>query len=178
MAFYRSLPVSLTMTIPSGGVFVASNETLKTVFHIDQWVKENPNRKMAGTSLYFACAGVSGCFSAFVTQPLDMIKTRIQTQDILLNQAAPATCSSSSSCMHTTVQRPAGAPPAYRDIFSATSKIYKEIGLTGFWRGAIPRMAFVAPSAGLCWGTYELVKGACNKASGGQPLFGIGTWHA
>ena len=157
LAFYRSLPVSLMMTIPSGGVFVSANETLKTLLGADEFKKRNPDSSLKTTGFYVGVAGVSGCVSALVTQPFDMVKTRIQTQDVLQrNGLGSSGCSACSSG-----ERPKGAPPVYRDIFSATKQIYREIGIAGFWRGSLPRMLFVAPSAGLCWGTYEFVKGAC-----------------
>lgn len=62
------------MNIPFQAVIVCVNENLKTI--IKPWEKENPH------PWYFLCAGVAGGIAGFMTNPLDVIKTRLQTQTL------------------------------------------------------------------------------------------------
>eukprot|EP00919_Chromeraceae_sp_WS-2016_P062862 GHVR01148800.1.p1 GENE.GHVR01148800.1~~GHVR01148800.1.p1 ORF type:complete len:274 (+),score=63.45 GHVR01148800.1:81-902(+) len=72
-ALFRSMPITVLMNIPYGSVLVATNESLKKVIGVNQ----NNNGTLP---VYFICAGISGAFASVVTTPLDVIKTRLQTQ--------------------------------------------------------------------------------------------------
>ncbi|GAB5029707.1 mitoferrin-like protein [Nannochloropsis oceanica] len=70
-AFYLSLPVTLFMNLPYGGVMVAANESIKRML------------KPAGdynTGTYLFAGSGAGALAAAATTPLDLIKTRLQTQ--------------------------------------------------------------------------------------------------
>ena len=72
-AFYRSLPTTMLMNLPYGCIMVSANESAKKVL--------NPSGKYNLVSTM-----ISGCFAggvaAALTTPLDVIKTRLQTQDL------------------------------------------------------------------------------------------------
>lgn len=74
----------------------------------------------------------AGIFAAALTNPLDVIKTRLQIQSDL--------------------------GVYYKGMFDATKTIYKTEGLYAFSRGMVPRMLFHSMSASIVWGTYEYVK--------------------
>jgi len=100
---------------------------------------------MATTSTicwHFATTGISGMVAAMVTQPLDVVKTRLQTQNVQ--------CRATGACPSPAVQ------VRYSGLVSAPSLIHKQEGVRGFSRGSVPRLLFAAPSAAMCWGTYEV----------------------
>ena len=75
------------------------------------------------------CAG--GCAASFTT-PLDVVKTRLQTQGA-------------------TQHKYSGAIDAIRSIAEAE-------GVVAFTRGMGPRVLFHVPSMAICWTTYESSK--------------------
>lgn len=73
-AFYVSFPTTLMTNIPHGCLVVAANESARTIL--------NPSGKYSVTSSLIA-GSIAGGFAAACTTPLDVIKTRLQTQDLV-----------------------------------------------------------------------------------------------
>lgn len=71
---FRSYPLTVFMNIPFSAIVVCINENMKT--WIKPWEKENPH------FWYFVCAGIAGGSAGIITNPLDVVKTRLQTQEI------------------------------------------------------------------------------------------------
>lgn len=69
-ALYLSLPTTLIMNIPYGAVLVASHESIKKVL--------NPDGGQ-NAAVFLLSGGMSGILAAAVTNPLDVVKTRLQT---------------------------------------------------------------------------------------------------
>eukprot|EP00611_Tribonema_gayanum_P014329 TRINITY_DN2567_c0_g1_i2.p1 TRINITY_DN2567_c0_g1~~TRINITY_DN2567_c0_g1_i2.p1 ORF type:complete len:275 (-),score=90.35 TRINITY_DN2567_c0_g1_i2:267-1091(-) len=84
-ALYRSFPTTLFMNIPYGAVMVAANESLKTALR---------PRGDHTTATFMAAGCGAGAVAAAATTPLDVVKTRLQTQALLTAagraHAAPA----------------------------------------------------------------------------------------
>ncbi|SCL92243.1 mitochondrial carrier protein, putative [Plasmodium berghei] len=80
---------------------------------------------------YFVCAGIGGGIAAVATNPLDVIKTRIQTE-----------CINSKSF----------------NFFRIVSNIYYKEGCRSFFKGSMARMALCVPASAISWGTYETMK--------------------
>ena len=78
----------------------------------------------------------AGGVAAAGTTPMDVVKTRLQTQGVVKGQT-----------------------PVYTSAFSAVSRVYAEEGVAAFGRGMLPRLALHIPASAISWTTYELVKG-------------------
>lgn len=73
-AFYVALPTSLLMNLPYGGIVVAVNESMKKLL--------NPSGKYdLSSSMISGCT--AGAIAAAITTPMDVIKTKLQTQEML-----------------------------------------------------------------------------------------------
>jgi solute carrier family 25 iron transporter 28/37 len=77
-ALFRSLPTTLAMNVPFAGIMVAANESFKKVL--------NPSNEYHLPS-FFVSGGLAGAVAAALTTPLDVIKTRLQTQSVMLELA-------------------------------------------------------------------------------------------
>ena len=150
-ALFRSYPTTLVINAPYGAVLVAVNEKLKSVL-IPNADSNSAADKQTLMPRYFLCAGLAAACASMLTHPLDVVKTRLQTQDCFCRDP-PVTCP----------RRQAAAPPVmtkpkYSDFLTSVRLIHAEEGLRGFYRGLIPRAALSVPGAAMCWGTYESVK--------------------
>jgi solute carrier family 25 iron transporter 28/37 len=155
------MPTTLAMNLPFGSVLVAVNESLKLQLGL-----ANPQQGQTGQSKsssllwYFLTAGVSGAVASAATQPLDVVKTRLQTQDLLVSTA------SSSSGGDATIGRghwtqplgAANARPKYTGFTSAVATIVREEGWQALYNGLSFRMLQAIPAAAMCWGSFETVK--------------------
>ena len=86
-------------------------------------------------SIQLTAGGIAGAMAAAVSTPLDVVKTRLQTEGVVSN-----TVYQSSS------------------VISVLRQIVQEEGKNVLWRGLKPRVLFYVPSAAICWGTYETMK--------------------
>lgn len=71
-ALYRSYPMTVSMNVPFAFVIVSANENIKV------YVK--PKEQKNPLIHYFGCAFTAGMIAAFITTPMDVVKTRLQIQ--------------------------------------------------------------------------------------------------
>jgi solute carrier family 25 (mitochondrial iron transporter), member 28/37 len=82
---YVSLPTTLSMNLPFGAVMVATNEKLKDLL-LGSFLSDKDGKH---TIASFLVAGSgAGAVAAVATTPLDMVKTRLQTQQLPAAMAA------------------------------------------------------------------------------------------
>ena len=126
-AFYASYPTTLAMNVPFASVHFAGYETLKAAL-ADVDGHTSP-------AVHLVSGGLAGGLAACVTNPMDVVKTRLQTRNVN------------------------GSPHAV-GFWSTASEVWRAEGAGGFARGLAPRAIFHTPAAAICWVTYEAVKNA------------------
>ncbi|KAI5304660.1 hypothetical protein KEM56_006172 [Ascosphaera pollenicola] len=87
----------------------------------------SPGEKL-GTLSTFGIGGLAGLITVYVTQPLDTVKTRMQSIE---------------------------AKSLYRNSFSCAASVLKNEGLFTLWSGAVPRLARLVMSGGIVFTMYE-----------------------
>lgn len=76
----------------------------------------------------------SGAFGATMVYPLNVLRTRLQTQ---------------GTKMH---------PPTYTGIWDVAQKTYRNEGMRGMYKGLVPNLVKVAPALSITWMVYEKSK--------------------
>lgn len=167
LTFYRSFPTTVLMNIPYGCVMVSMNESIKKIL--------NPS---ANHNIYTSiiAGSISGAIAAFVTNPMDVLKTRLQTQDlepckrsgkaggtgggvpVAGVQVANITKGLNSVVCQTKATPSASSHSKGVGNFSALRTIWRNEGVRGLFRGVVPRMLIHAPSVAISWTTYETIK--------------------
>ncbi|KAG7626081.1 Mitochondrial substrate/solute carrier [Arabidopsis thaliana x Arabidopsis arenosa] len=90
-----------------------------------------------------SAGGVAGAISRMVTSPLDVIKIRFQVQ---LEPTA------------TWALKDSQLKPKYNGLFRTTKDIFREEGLSGFWRGNVPALLMVVPYTSIQFAVLHKVK--------------------
>jgi len=124
--FYAGYTTTLVMNIPYSGTYFASYEFLKKLLLPEGVDHSNFVNCVAG--------GGAGILSAALTNPLDVARTRLQTQSDVTKEIK------------------------YKNMHQALLVLWQEEGFRGFSAGILPRMIFHSTSAAICWATYEYVK--------------------
>ncbi|KAL5598308.1 hypothetical protein BROUX41_003633 [Berkeleyomyces rouxiae] len=94
-----------------------------------------PGEKLGAVGT-FAMGGLAGLITVYATQPLDTIKTRMQSIE---------------------------ARSMYSNSFRCAAIIFKQEGILTFWSGAVPRLARLVMSGGIVFTMYEKAMDLMNK---------------
>ncbi|KZC05617.1 PREDICTED: solute carrier family 25 member 38-like [Dufourea novaeangliae] len=78
--------------------------------------------------IHFSCGILAGIFASIVTQPADVIKTKMQLY-----------------------------PDEFKDVRSAIFRVYKKYGALGYFKGIVPRMLRRTLVTAMAWTVYEEV---------------------
>lgn len=78
--------------------------------------------------VHFSCGILAGIFSSIITHPPDVVKTKMQLY-----------------------------PNEFRNIYSATYKVYKKYGILGYFKGIVPRMLRRTLMTTMAWTVYEQI---------------------
>ncbi|BBM99553.1 solute carrier family 25 (mitochondrial S-adenosylmethionine transporter), member 26 [Marchantia polymorpha subsp. ruderalis] len=95
-----------------------------------------------GSAEELVLGGAAGGISAFLTTPMDIIKTRLQVQ---------------------------GTNIRYKGWLDALQTIWKEERIPGLFKGAVPRIMWFVPAAGLTFMSVELLR----KTFNGGPAYEV-----
>merc|ERR1719495_1481021 len=140
-AFFRAYGTQLTMNVPYQMCQFVVYERCKKIFNPEG--SYNPRAHLLS-------GAIAGAFAASVTNPLDVCKTLLNTQEPQLLRELNTT-------------KIVGMPESLRTV-------YRVAGFTGFTKGMSARIMFQAPSTAICWATYETIKNiiALRQASSDQ----------
>lgn len=128
-AFYAGYGATLVMNVPFTATYFCGYETAKNL--ILTWRSKSEAQFSAPS--HCVAGGLAGGLAGVVTNPLDVVKTRLQTQGEI------------------------GAR-RYAGMADACRRIWMEEGVGGFMRGVRARVLFHVPAAAVCWTTYEFCK--------------------
>ncbi|KAH9778166.1 mitochondrial substrate carrier family protein [Citrus sinensis] len=128
---------TLARDVPFAGLMVMFYEALKdlTEYGKQRWIpslNSYVNISIEGLVL----GGLAGGFSAYLTTPLDVIKTRMQVQ---------------------------GSTARYNGWSDAVRKIWMTEGMTGMFRGSIPRITWYIPASALTFMAVEFLRDHFNE---------------
>lgn len=154
-ALYRSYPITLLMNVPFAFAIVSANENIKV------FVK--PKESKNPFFYYFIWAFAAGMIASVITNPMDVIKTRLQVQhqcSWLDNNAEADHWKKHPGAVpkNPVEQQDSLVEAKYKDFRDVARKVYQNEGLRGFYKGSVPRMFLVAPGVAISWGTYEVFK--------------------
>ena len=167
-ALYVSLPTTLLMNLPYGCIMVAVNESSRKIL--------NPSGDYK-TSTNLIAGAIAGASAAILTNPLDLIKTKLQTQNLepshiveqscQTNQPVAPALNNRSFTTLTAAAKPSMELPfssmRYTGAFQVAMNIYREFGLVGFSSGMFPRVLVHTPSVAISWTAYEFTKNLLKK---------------
>ncbi len=135
-AFYRSFTTQLFMNLPMQCTHLVTYEFLRQAL--------NPSGEYHPQTHLVAGAG-AGAMAAAFTNPLDVAKTLLNTQEPCAGAQAASQATMSSRRYVV-------------GVMGALKMIYKENGLLGYTKGMKARVLTNAPACAVSWSVYEFFK--------------------
>jgi solute carrier family 25 phosphate transporter 23/24/25/41 len=139
LALYRGLFPSILGVVPYVGMDFATYDTLKHM------VPHRPDGSIH-TSWTLVCGAIGGTVGQTVSYPFELVRRRLQVQNI--------TESLSGGASH--------SHQRYKGMTDALIKIYKQEGFRGYYRGLWPNYLKVVPSISVSFLVYEEMRKLLN----------------
>ncbi|KAI1430893.1 mitochondrial carrier [Xylaria sp. CBS 124048] len=135
-AAYRGVTMGLIGMFPYSAIDMGTFELLKTTYVQYNAKKTGCHEEDAQPSTFATgiMGASSGAFGASVVYPLNVLRTRLQTQ---------------GTTMH---------PARYTGIWDVAHKTVKNEGVRGLYKGLMPNLLKVAPALSITWMVYENAK--------------------
>ncbi|KAF5024997.1 hypothetical protein F66182_2948 [Fusarium sp. NRRL 66182] len=132
-ACYRGLTMGLVGMFPYSAIDMGTFELLKKSYKSYYARRDNIHEDdvKPGNIATGIIGATSGAFGASVVYPLNVVRTRLQTQ---------------GTAMH---------PATYTGIWDVTKKTIQREGYRGLYKGLTPNMLKVAPALSITWVVYE-----------------------
>ncbi|KAI1320757.1 mitochondrial carrier [Xylariaceae sp. FL0255] len=135
-AAYRGVTMGLIGMFPYSAMDMGTFELLKTTYITYKAKSTGCHEEDALPSTFVTgiMGASSGAFGATVVYPLNVLRTRLQTQ---------------GTSMH---------PARYAGIWDVAQKTVKNEGVRGLYKGLMPNLLKVAPALSITWMVYENAK--------------------
>jgi len=129
-SLYKGIGPTLAGIIPYAGVNFGSYETLK-------WIApKNPDTKQPNLLVKIFCGGLAGCIGQTFAYPFDLIRRQMQIVGFVEGKQIPN----------------------YKNMVDAATYIVKMNGVRGLFRGLTINYMKAAPSVGISFATFEVIK--------------------
>ncbi|KAI5858279.1 mitochondrial carrier [Durotheca rogersii] len=135
-AAYRGMTMGLIGMFPYSAIDMGTFEMLKTNYVAYRARSDHVHEEDAQPSTFATgiMGATSGAFGASVVYPLNVLRTRLQTQ---------------GTSMH---------PARYTGIWDVAQKTVRNEGVRGLYKGLMPNLLKVAPALSITWMVYENTK--------------------
>lgn len=153
---YPNLAVALRETVGKNGLGALYTGAVATISRDVPWnalsfmfhgqgkkIFKNSQGRDPANDENLAIAGIAGAIAAVIMTPIDVVKTRIMTQQ-------------------------AGST-VYKGVITTFQTIVREEGAATLMKGVIPRIVFLAPLAGITFSVYEAVAANIKKRKSPSP---------
>lgn len=137
---YRGYFSTLASFGPFSGVYFMSLEGCYEVHHWLRWKKWIPSMSTFTESLL--CAAIANIIASFVTNPFELVKTRLQVQRAVLTVEGRQRVSNQYAFQ-------------YKGMRDGLRMIFREEGLMGLWRGVSARIIYAVPNASLTMALFK-----------------------
>ena len=130
---YRGLTMGLIGMFPYSAIDMGMFELLKKTYrkYYARYARCHEDDADPGNVAMGIMGATSGAFGASVVYPLNVVRTRLQTQGTVLH------------------------PATYDGIWDVTRKTIRHEGFRGLYKGLTPNLLKVAPALSITWVVYE-----------------------